>query len=77
MAEKTWYIIVEKKEMIGNPIVVEDLENDVITDTHGNKLKVIGIIKDWKLAKKEANYPDRSIYVLQEGSKQAWYKNKR
>lgn len=72
---KPLFIVVERKGIIGNPILVKDLNNDLVTDSNHNELNVIGIYHSWKMALDNAKNPDRQIYVLKEGQK-AWYKRK-
>jgi hypothetical protein len=74
---KTWFIVVEKKGVIGNPIIVEDPTNEIITDANHNLLTTIGFFQDIKLAKNSArNNSDRSIYEWKVGQINAWYKRK-
>jgi uncharacterized RmlC-like cupin family protein len=72
---KTYHIVVERDGVIGNPIIVEDLENEIVTDSNHRKLDVVIITPNWKTAVEFANNPNRQIYVLKGGNK-AWYKRK-
>ncbi len=69
------FIVVERNGLIGNPIIVKNLDDEIITDANHQRLEVIGIFHSWKLAVENANNSNRQIYVLKEGNK-AWYKRK-
>jgi hypothetical protein len=74
---KTWFIVVEKKGVIGNPILIEDPRNEIVTDSNHNLLITIGFFQDIKLAKNSAREnSDRSIYAWKVGERQAWYRRK-
>lgn len=77
----TWYIVIEEKGVVGNPIKIHGTLNDLeisVTDANGNKLNVVGVFKSKELARKIAvTNKDRSIYAWKENSKEAWYRSGR
>ena len=75
---RTWYIVVESTNLIGNPIKVNGNLNDLkVTDMNGNEIDTIGIFKSIDLARKisKENFSNRSIYSWREGQKDAWYRD--
>lgn len=69
------FIVVERNGLIGNPIIVKNIEDEIVTDSNHQYLNVIGFYSSWKMAVENAKSSNRQIYVLKEGQK-AWYKRK-
>lgn len=72
---KPIFIVVESKGIIGNPIIVKNIEDEIVTDSNHQRLNVVLMTPNWKTAVQGANTSDKQIYVLKEGNK-AWFKRK-